>query len=857
MEKTKSIINVTNLVDVVDLAKSYGLELDSKQRTHCIAGHNGDEPTMKFDRLTQSFYCTDPACRLHGNAIDLVCHVEQTGIWEAVHIIADGVGLNDESFNGNRLSDEEARGLACLRFAGQYYAKRLDLAIDYLEERGVSRDTAERYLIGASPGKEGLKASLQQNGFSKKTIDASRLLNEYDEDFFQSRVVIPIRINGMVVDFYGRALDDNNPVKHLRMNSQRPVKVSVLFNWDARREEMIVVEGPIDALSLIENGYKNTVATFGTNGFDQSYMELLKQSSVKAIYLCYDGDYAGRKATKKDARLLEDLGYEVKVVDIDDMDPNDFMLAYGEQEFGHRLNKALSPIQWEINSIDTNLSVEDKIRQLEGVMRRCKKMKPLQQAATVDRLASTLGFSKKAVREHIAELPDSDEGDYDLLDLSNCQPIHPALDVLDDKIVISVPQGVMDPDDGSIQWTPFLVTSDKEFFPVEPLALHKRGLYTTARIMADEPRYSMETVKRYLEGDLSGDLIGAFSSVNSLLTEYVDFADRNTYVFLTAWIIGTYLYPMFNYYPYIHFTGTKNVGKSKTMKLMSCICFNGTMSVSITPASQFRIIEAFRPTLLMDETEDLKEKAASDRRAVLLGGYEAGSSVIRTEKDKDNYKAKRMGNYGPRAFASIEGLEDTLASRTIQITMQRSYDEAIKQQEVNLRDIRFQDIRDQLFLTAMTDGLRIKQIYESIKRPDSIEFGDREYNLIKPLLAICEATGRKEIVGSLISFANDSYQLKVAEYNNSAPENVLLRYLLELVDKDDWFRSNEIHAGFVKYIKDNGLDLNMSISKPYMGGLVKKLGIVSDSRRSPDRTCTMYYIKLDKLTKVAANYQVI
>jgi hypothetical protein len=103
------------------------------------------------------------------------------------------------------------------------------------------------------------------------------------------------------------------------------------------------------------------------------------------------------------------------------------------------------------------------------------------------------------------------------------------------------------------------------------------------------------------------------------------------------------------------------------------------MSVFVTPASQFRIIEAFRPTLFMDETEDLKEKGFSDKRALLLGGYEAGSSVLRTEKEKDRYKVKRLGNYGPRAFASIAGLEDTLASRTVQITMQRSFNDDIKE----------------------------------------------------------------------------------------------------------------------------------------------------------------------------------
>jgi len=336
----------------------------------------------------------------------------------------------------------------------------------------------------------------------------------------------------------------------------------------------------------------------------------------------------------------------------------------------------------------------------------------------------------------------------------------------------------------------------------------------------------------------------------------VDFPDENAHAFLTCWIIGTYLHPMFNYYPYIHFTGTKNVGKSKTMKLMSCICFNGVMSVSITAASQFRIIEAFRPTLFMDETEDLKDKGFSDKRALLLGGYEAGSSVLRCEKENDNYKVKRMGNYGPRAFASIEGLEDTLASRTVQITMQRSFKPEIKEKEVTLSNPDFQEIRDALFLVAMTYAPAVKKLYEEITRPDSVEFGDREFNLFKPILAIGRASGIDSVEERLIAFQNTAYRNKISEYNNSAPENVLLQFLLDMVTEDDDYRSDELHARFVTYLKNNGIDLNVMVTKPFMGTLIKKLGIVSSSKRASDRTCTLYHIEVDVLKRVAENYQV-
>ena len=402
------------------------------------------------------------------------------------------------------------------------------------------------------------------------------------------------------------------------------------------------------------------------------------------------------------------------------------------------------------------------------------------------------------------------------------------------------------------------MTSQKEFFRADPKELQRRGYFSTSLISAEEPRYTESTIRNFIAGRLDGDLRKTFFRIHSTLTQYVDFSDPRAHVYLAAWILGTYFHPIFNYYPYLHFTGTKNVGKSKTMKLMSCLSFNGIMSVSVTNASQFRIIEALRPTLFLDESEDLNQKGFTDRRALLLGGYEAGSSVLRTEKEGDGFRVRRLANYSPRAFASIEGLEDTLASRTVQIAMQRSYDDEIKQREVNLNDPAFQEIRDELFLVTMTSCNLIKEIYERAAKPEEVEFGDREFNLFRPILTIGKAVGLKKVIAPLIDFANACYHRKIEDYNTTAPENVLLRYLLENVTQDGWFQNNQLHEAFIRdFIKPNGIDLHMYMTKAAMGSLMHKMGIVSESRRSPDRTCTLYYIKAEMLKKVAENYQAL
>ena len=71
--------------------------------------------------------------------------------------------------------------------------------------------------------------------------------------------------------------------------------------------------------------------------------------------------------------------------------------------------------------------------------------------------------------------------------------------------------------------------------------------------------------------------------------------------------------------------------------------------------------------------------------------------------------------YCPRAFASIEGMEDVIASRSVQIIMERSFSEQIKSRTVIADDPQWQELRDQLFLVTLTDGSNIKRVYDHWK----------------------------------------------------------------------------------------------------------------------------------------------
>ncbi|MGO9119705.1 MAG: toprim domain-containing protein [Desulfomonilaceae bacterium] len=857
MQVAEQVTNVIQMANLLDFAKYYGVDLDNSLKTKCFAGHDNDEKTLQFDPENQAFYCTRPDCRFHGNAIDLVQMKEEVDFTRALTIVCKIADLGgfmaghpEELFAPGKVRD-------CLRAAGQFYTRNLESAMPFLDIRGTSRTTAERFLIGATRGETGLKDFLIGNEFPDYVIKQAGLLNKDGQDFFRDRIIVPIRVAGQIVALYGRAFDENAAVKHLRMSNERVIIGSAPFNWNPNRAEIIVTEGIFDALSLIDQGFTNAIATYGTQGLCSSQnSELLNDSPVKRVFLCYDGDEAGTKATMKDAYVLEDHGLEVKIVNIGDQDPNEFIINHGPEVFKDRLSNAVSPVHWEINRVDPSWDAERKIVALETVFRRCKNLKPLHQVATIDRIVK-LGFPKTIVQKHIASLADKNHDLPSLIDLSVHVNIHPALEFVNGKTLMMVPQMIPNGENGKAVWIPYMVTSEREMFSIEPEELHKRSYYTETDVIPVRPRYSPKNIAGFLEGKVTGDLSVAYRRIRSVLIEFLDFEDERTHDYLTTWTIGTYFFPIFNYYPYIHFTGTKNVGKSKTMSLLACLCFNAVASASMTAAALFRAVDSWRCTVLMDETEYLHQREFTDKRLILNGGFQKGSYVSRTEKEGDKYRVRQLHNYCPKAFASIEGLDDTLASRAVQIYMHRSQDDAIKEREVQIESPMFQALRDDLFLVAMTYGEAIDNIYASLDRPGGVQFGDREFNLFKPILTIGMATQNEKIVTSLIDYANTSYRQKMLLHNDTAEENVLLRYLLEMVVEDGWYRGDTIHEGFINFLRTNGLDLGRQITKSRMGQLIRKLKVVSEDRRSADRKTTVYRIERPELEKVAQNYQVI
>ena len=288
--------------------------------------HGEKSPSFIVSPTRQTYHCF--GCGVHGNAVGFLMEHTGLGFVDAVHDLAQQVGMavpEDDSSPQEReraaaLKQRQATLSDVLAKAGDHYRQQLKAsprAIDYLKGRGLSGEIAARFGLGYAP--EGWRALasvfpryddplleesglvIAQGGDGDDEADRKR----YDR--FRDRIMFPIRsVQGEVIGFGGRVLDKGEP-KYLN-SPETPVFVKgrELYGLFEARTAMrqtghvLVVEGYMDVVALAQLGFPNAVATLGTACTAEHVQKLFRFTD--SVVFSFDGDAAGRRAA---GRALE------------------------------------------------------------------------------------------------------------------------------------------------------------------------------------------------------------------------------------------------------------------------------------------------------------------------------------------------------------------------------------------------------------------------------------------------------------------------------------------------------------------------------------------------------------------------
>ena len=198
---------------------------------------------------------------------------------------------------------------------------------------------------------------LQQKKYSDKDLLKSGISTSNENgiyDIYRNRIMFPLHDPfGNVIGYNGRAYLDNNTNKYVNSKETEIFKKrDFLYNYHRARatardkDEIIIMEGPMDVIRANTIGIKNVVATLGT-AFSSSQCNLVRRLSSNVI-LCFDGDEAGLKATKGAIEELTKVGITPKIVRLpDNQDPDDYIIKNGKDKFINRLNNAYDLMEFK------------------------------------------------------------------------------------------------------------------------------------------------------------------------------------------------------------------------------------------------------------------------------------------------------------------------------------------------------------------------------------------------------------------------------------------------------------------------------------------------------------------------------
>jgi DNA primase len=352
MISPKSIDEVKNTLRVEEIIDDF-VNLKKKG-----ANYIGNCPF--HDEKTPSFYVS-PAkgiykcfgCGKAGNGISFIMEHEQFTYVEAIRYIANKYRIDleeKELSNEEREQQQLSESLFILNeFAMQHYQKNLldtddgrTIGLSYFKERGFNEATVKAFGLGyANDAKDELTRAALRKQFKIEHLKLLRLTNDYDSDFFRSRVMFAIHnLSGKIVGFTGRILtNDKTQSKYVNSpESEIYIKHKVLYGlYQAKaaikkENEVILVEGNTDVITLHQGGLQNVVATSGT-ALHKDQIKLI-QRFTNNIKLVYDGDPAGIKAALRgiDMILEEDMNIRIALLPNQE-DPDSFFKRKGLDGF--------------------------------------------------------------------------------------------------------------------------------------------------------------------------------------------------------------------------------------------------------------------------------------------------------------------------------------------------------------------------------------------------------------------------------------------------------------------------------------------------------------------------------------------
>ncbi|MCH5156449.1 MAG: DNA primase [Clostridiales bacterium] len=398
--------------------------------------HGEKTPSFNVNRNLQIYKCF--GCGESGDVIKFIEKYESCTFMEALEILAKRANLKmpetvaqkqDKDFSERKKKKDVylqiCRDTAVFYYKC-YYSPTGAIARKYIEQRGFDAETVKKFGIGYSPDIESLVKYLKSKQYNLEDCVKCGVIQNgkygYSDALF-GRLIIPIfNMQGQVIAFGGRGLDDKTIARGKYKNtSETPlfVKNQNLFAINIAKEQkqqtalpnIVVVEGYMDVIAMYQAGFKRAVASMGTSLTENQAKWLSRLADT--VYICYDGDAAGQKATVRGMDILDRAGLEVRVMTVPEkLDPDEYIKKYGKDAFEQLIEQALPLPDYKLKLLDNAFDIgsnDQTVRNnalpkyVQGALTMLKALDDVRQARYITAVSLKTGYSEDYFRRKLTE----------------------------------------------------------------------------------------------------------------------------------------------------------------------------------------------------------------------------------------------------------------------------------------------------------------------------------------------------------------------------------------------------------------------------------------------------------------------
>jgi len=413
--------------DIVDVVSEYvTLKPSGRGYFGLCPFHNEKTASFHVSSERQLYHCF--GCGEGGNVVSFIMAIERMEFVEAMKYLAEraGIPLPDTSDQVlyQQKKDKKQLIIEINRECAKYYHQMLmkpegKEALDYLFSRGLNNNIIRIFGLGYAPNSwASARDYLNRQGYTDQQLIEAGIVVQNPEngriyDRFRNRIMFPIiNTRGMVVGFGGRVMDDSLP-KYLNSSDSPAFNKSVnLFglNLAAKArplEYLIIAEGYMDVITLHQYGFPQAVASLGTS-LTSEQAKLMRRYASE-IYVAYDGDEAGQKATMRAIDIIKEAGCKARVIQFpNNLDPDEVLKQYGPEYFRELLVKSLSMLDFKLSVLrrkyDLN-TTEGKVGFATDAARVLAEVdNHIERDACIRQLESLLGIRSRAIYDQIAKI---------------------------------------------------------------------------------------------------------------------------------------------------------------------------------------------------------------------------------------------------------------------------------------------------------------------------------------------------------------------------------------------------------------------------------------------------------------------